>query len=112
MEDSRTKWALEQLKYSSLKTGAPQYDLSQYETVQINIRIQNDVPTGLFKPDPMITGGWIANTQTFRAMNKNIFTGTEIFDDLLLPIPCPGCAKKLDWQYWVHCPHCEFKLKL
>ncbi len=101
--------ALDKLEKQENIIGEKVYDLGRFENYKVEIKINEKVPTGLFLPDKIIPNTWYANLQTFKALNKNIFTGETILDEYILQTPCPQCKNKLDWQYWLHCPYCEFK---
>lgn len=84
----------------------PHYNTEAHQQVQVNIRVDNSVPHGLFKPDPKIEGGWIASQQTFRAMKKDIFALDAEMIDLQEKYKCTSCAVEIDKQFWEFCPHC------
>lgn len=91
--------------------GRPYYNLNASENISVNIRVDNSVAPAMFKPDPTIPGGWIANELTFRAMKKDIFTLGESLDELKSQYQCSGCKKELDRQFWHFCPYCEKKFE-
>lgn len=78
------------------------------EIHHVKIRLNNNVSPGMFKPDPLIPGGYIANQLTIAAMRPDIFAaGNELFEDLEYWIHCEKCNTALDVQFWKFCPYCE-----
>lgn len=82
------------------------YDLQAEQKLEVNIRVDNTVAHGMFKPDPKLEGGWIASEQTFRAMKKDIFALDEQMIDLQVKYNCTSCKTEIDRQFWNFCPHC------
>ncbi len=76
---------------------------SQDRTVAL--RADETVSPGKFRPDPLLPGGWIANSLTIRAVRPDIFVAGDL-DQLALERPCGGCGQILDLQFWRLCPHC------
>jgi hypothetical protein len=72
---------------------------------QVRLRADESVSPGMFKPDPLLPGGWIANSLTIQAVRTDIFVAGAI-EALTLERPCGGCGKTLDLQFWRLCPHC------
>lgn len=107
-EQHELEQTLAKIKAMENMVNEPYYDLSQQQKIQINIRIQNDVPPAMFKPDPKLDGGWIANELTYRAMKKDIFAQGEDLEDLQEIYLC-NCNNKIDKQFWHFCPHCGSK---
>jgi len=89
---------------------APYFSNTPDET-KVNLRPNKEVPKGLFKPDPLLPGGWIAHPSTIRAVRKEIFIGGEEFIDLEQKYECESCSKILDLQFWHFCPYCETSIK-
>lgn len=77
------------------------------QTAQVNLRPNKDVAPALFKPDPLLPGGWIAHPVTIRAVKADIFMAGDDFIDLEALYTCESCKKELDIQFWNFCPHCE-----
>lgn len=94
---------LEKLKSLENIINSPLYDLAQEQKVQVNIRVSKEVAPAMFKSDPLIPGGWIANELTFRAMKKDIFAHIE---DMQEEYFCESCTNKIDKQFWIFCPYC------
>lgn len=83
----------------------PQYDLEHRQDITLNFRVDESMAPGMFKPDPLIPGGHVANSLTLRAMRADIFVLGESIDDLSSPYHC-ACGKELDIQFWKLCPFC------
>ncbi|MDH5580483.1 MAG: hypothetical protein OEY33_01120 [Bdellovibrionales bacterium] len=77
------------------------------ETVKVELRPKEDMARALFKPDPLIPGGYIAHPVTIRAVRKDIFLAGEDFIELEILYTCWSCKKELDLQFWHFCPYCE-----
>lgn len=86
-------------------TGQPQFDLERREDIRVQIRVNESVGPGMFKADPLIPGGYVANSLTIRAMRPDIFVLGESLDDLSAPYAC-RCGKEFDVQFWKLCPFC------
>lgn len=80
------------------------------EVTKVHLRPNKDIAPSLFKPDPLIPGGWIAHPTTIRAVRKEIFLAGEEFLELEIPYTCESCKKNLDLQFWHFCPFCEGSL--
>ncbi|HLT22446.1 MAG TPA: hypothetical protein VKZ84_03350 [Bacteriovoracaceae bacterium] len=89
----------------------PNFDLEAREDIKVNIRVDENVSPSMFKPDPLIPGGFVANSLTIRAMRADIFVLGDSLDDFETNIECP-CGKILDAQFWKLCPHCAREIKL
>lgn len=89
----------------------PNFDLEQREDIKVKIRANENVPPALFKPDPLIPGGFIANSLTIRAMRPDIFVLGDSLEDLAAPYGC-GCGHELDVQFWKLCPYCGRDIKV
>lgn len=91
--------------------GQPNFDLNQREDIQVKIRVNEQVGPAMFKADPLIPGGYIANSLTIRAMRSDIFVLGESLDDFSAPISC-ACGKEIDVQFWKLCPYCAREISL
>lgn len=79
-----------------------------YEEIKVNIRPDNNMNPGKFKPDLLTPGHYKAHPVTIRAMRKDIFSaGSDEFLDLEKPYTCIKCNTELDLQFWHFCPYCE-----
>lgn len=86
--------------------------LDDRQDISVSLRPNNAVSLGMFRPDPLIPGGYIAHPVTLRALKKDIFAvGDELFEDLAQPYTCERCASALDRQFWHFCPYCEAHFK-
>lgn len=97
-------------KISQLKNAADKrlLALSERQDISVSLRPNNSVSLGMFRPDPLLPGGYIAHSTTLRALKKDIFAvGDELFSDLEDPYQCEQCASALDRQFWHFCPYCE-----
>lgn len=91
--------------------GRPQVDLQDYQEVKVAIRADKNVPPALFKPDPLLPGGYIAHPSTIKAMRRDIFVVGNDLDELTQEYQCECCKKQLDLQFWNLCPFCETPFK-
>lgn len=89
-------------------TGHAHFNADKPKEVQVDIRPDSAISSGMFKPDPLKPGHYKAHPITIRAMRKNIFVGGEDeFIDLEKPYTCQKCNTELDLQFWTFCPYCE-----
>lgn len=102
--------ALEVITQIENMAAMPNFDLEQRKDIKVQIRVNEQVPPALFKPDPLIPGGYIANSLTIRAMRPDIFILGDSLEDLSAPYAC-GCGSELDVQFWKLCPHCGRDIK-
>ena len=103
--------ALDVIRDIENMAGQPNFDLETREDYQVKIRVNEQVGPGMFKSDPFIPGGYIANSLTIRAMRSDIFVLGSSMDDFSAPIDC-ACGKELDVQFWKLCPYCAREVKL
>ena len=96
---------LEFIKQIENMAGAPNFDLNQREETKINIRVNENIAPAMFKADPLIPGGYVANSLTIRAMRADIFVLGDSLDDLSTPYTCQ-CGREMDIQFWKLCPYC------
>lgn len=106
LREEAIKKTLEQISNIENHIEQPHYNLNRQQRVEVNIRVDETVPHGMFKPDPKLEGGWIASSQTFRAMKKDIFALDENMLDLQDNYTCTSCKTPLDRQFWHFCPYC------
>ncbi len=90
--------------------GEPNFDLKAREDYQVKIRVNEQVGPGMFRPDPFIPGGYVANSLTIRAMRSDIFILGESMEDFSAEVAC-ACGKSLDVQFWKLCPYCARDVK-
>ena len=96
---------LEFIKKVENMAGMPNFELDQKEEAKINIRVDEKIAPAMFKADPLLPGGYLANSLTIRAMKENIFVLGNSLDDLSAPYCC-SCGKEMDLQFWKLCPYC------
>jgi hypothetical protein len=89
----------------------PLLDLQRREDVKVSIRVDETVGPAMFKPDPLIPNGYIANLLTIKAMRPDIFVLGESTEDLSSQYQC-ACGKDFDVQFWKICPYCSRSFKL
>jgi hypothetical protein len=94
------------LKAANWEGQIPVY-ANKHQEIKIQLRANDGVEPGIFKPDPLIPGGWIAHPQTINAVRKDIFLGDEDFEELEILYQCIGCKKTIDLQFWIRCPYCD-----
>lgn len=88
--------------------GAPHFGDQAEKTVKVDIRPDESINPGMFKPDPLKPGHFKAHPTTIRAMRKDIFVGgSDEFIDLEQSYICQSCKTELDVQFWLFCPYCE-----
>jgi len=112
-DSSNHEWTmkmLEKFKGETHFTGAPYIDFSRLETQELQLKADKSVERGKFKPHPQITNTYLAHPETIRALRPEILLAGDI-DEFAESIPCPGCSRSLDKQFWIHCPYCESDLK-
>lgn len=83
----------------------PLFDHEQREDVKVSFRVDEKIGPAMFKPDPLIPNGYLANSLTLRAMRSDIFIFGEGTEDLASIYHC-ACGKELDVQFWKFCPFC------
>ncbi len=89
----------------------PNFDLERRQDVKINLRVDEKISPAMFRPDPLIPGGFVANSLTIRAMRSDLFVLGDSIDDLSAPHECE-CGKELDVQFWKLCPYCAKNITL
>ena len=97
----------EKLKKATNAANKAQFD-PNYEEIKVNIRPDDQMSPGKFKPDFLSPGHYKAHPLTIRAMRKDIFSaGSDEFLDLEKSYICENCNTELDLQFWHFCPYCE-----
>ena len=102
--------ALDVIREIENMAGMPNFDLEQREDFQVKIRVNEHVGPAMFRPDPLIPGGYIANSLTIRAMRPDIFVLGDSLEDFSATIDC-ACGETLDVQFWKICPFCAREIK-
>jgi hypothetical protein len=86
------------------------YRLEEQEDVKVQFRPKKEISLGMFKPDPLLPGLYLAHPQTLRALRQNLFVGLddeERLERFSFGHRCESCKEVLDMQFWLHCPYCE-----
>lgn len=91
--------------------GLQNFDTHPSEEFKVNIRVDERIGPAKFKPDPLIPGGYMANSLTVRAMKPDIFLLGNSLEDLSQMHECV-CGVTLDLQFWKLCPHCARDFKV
>ena len=102
---------IEIIKEMENMAAQPQFDLHGREDVKVQFRVNESIGPAMFKPDPLIPGGYLANSLTIRAMRPDIFVLGDSMDDLSAPYSC-RCGKDFDVQFWKLCPFCGCDINL
>ena len=89
----------------------PAFEIEKREDIRVKIRTDESVRAAMFKSDPLIPGGYIANSLTIRAMRSDIFVLGNTTEDLESSYEC-ACGKELDVQFWKLCPFCGRNVNL
>lgn len=89
----------------------PHFDLAAREDIKVNIRVDERISPAMFKSDPLLPGGFVANSLTIRAMRADIFVLGDSLEDFETVFLC-ACGKELDAQFWKLCPYCSREIKL
>ncbi len=90
--------------------GQPNFDLERREDIQVKIRVNEQIAPAMFKADPLIPGGYLANSLTVRAMRADIFVLGDSLEDLSAIYGC-SCGQEFDIQFWKLCPYCGREIK-
>ncbi len=96
---------LNYIKKLENEVNAPAFEIERREDIKVNIRVDEKVAPAMFKKDPLIPNGYIANALTIKAMRSDIFVLGDSTDDLSSVHEC-RCGKDLDVQFWKLCPYC------
>ncbi len=104
MNDQHQK-ILEELMREQKRAQQPLWTLDSPEDVQVQFRVDERVSPAKFKPDPLIPGGYIANSLTLKAMRPQLFVAGSDLDQLSQIHHC-ACGQEWDQQFWKFCPHC------
>ncbi|MFL5785285.1 MAG: hypothetical protein ACJ76H_11780 [Bacteriovoracaceae bacterium] len=91
--------------------GLPAYDLQGREDIKVQIRVNEAIGPAMFRADPLLPGGYMANSLTIRAMKPDIFVLHEDLEDFSHEYEC-GCGKIFDLQFWKLCPYCARDIKV
>ncbi len=106
LREEHVKKTLEKIQSIENQVDNPHYNLSKEEEFKVHIEIDDKVAHGMFKPNPKKEGNWLASSQTFRAMKKDIFALDDQMIELQDNYQCTSCKTLLDRQFWHFCPYC------
>jgi len=110
-DSNQTEDFYRKLMKATNAVGAPHFNSEPEQAVKVNIRPDKSVGPAMFKPDPLLPGGFKAHPTTIKAMRKDIFVGGQDgFIDLEKLVDCLSCKKEIDLQFWKFCPYCEAQL--
>ena len=96
---------LEKLRTIENAAGLPAFLEEGREDIKVQIRVDEKIGPAMFKADPLIPGGYVANSLTVRAMRPDIFVLGESLEDFEDEREC-ACGKTFDLQFWKICPYC------
>jgi len=96
---------LEKLRTIENAAGLPAFLEEGREDIQVQIRVDEKIGPAMFKADPLIPGGYVANSLTIRAMRPDIFVLGGPRVDIEDQREC-DCGKTFDLQFWKICPYC------
>lgn len=102
---------LNYIKKLENEVNEPAFEIERRQDIKVKIRADEKVGPAMFKPDPFIPNGFIANQLTIRAMRSDIFVLGETTEDLQVFHQC-ACGKEVDLQFWKLCPFCGRSLNL
>ena len=84
---------------------APAFDLESREDIKVQLRVDESIAPAKFKSDPLIPGGYVANSLTLKAMRPDIFVLGDSLEDFSSHYQC-ACGREFDLQFWKLCPYC------
>ncbi len=87
------------------------FEIDRREDIKVHFRVDESIGPAMFKPDPLVPGGYKANSLTLQAMRPNLFVLGESTQDLSTSYNC-ACGKELDIQFWKLCPFCARTISL
>ncbi len=115
LRKNQTKQTLEEqldfLKQLQNAANLPLFDLEDFQDKKIDIKPDESITPGNFKPHPLRPGLYFAHPQTIMAMKKNILTAGDNLDELSQNYSCHKCDYQLDLQFWNFCPSCMSEIK-
>jgi hypothetical protein len=86
--------------------GNPTYMLDQGKEFKVQLRVDESIAPAKFKRDPLVPGGYKANSLTIRAMKKDVFVLDTSMTELEEIYHCQKCPHSYDLQFWQYCPYC------
>ena len=96
---------LDYIKKLENEVASPAFEIERREDIKVNLRVDEKIGPAMFKSDPLIPGGYVANSLTLKAMRPDLFVLGETTEDLTSLHAC-ACGKELDVQFWKLCPFC------
>lgn len=87
------------------KSGMPLWQLDAPQDITVRFRVDERVSPAKFKPDPLVPGGYLANSLTLRAMKPLLFVAGSDLDEFSRLEGC-ACGESYDAQFWSCCPFC------
>ena len=102
---------LDYIKKLENEVEAVAFEIERREDIKVNLRVNETIGLAMFKSDPLIPGGYMANSLTLRAMRSDIFVLGDSTEDLSAAYHC-SCGKELDVQFWKLCPYCARTIHL
>ena len=105
-KDAEVRKTVERIERMRSAVDTQLFHTDKEETFQVKINIDNTLPHGRFFPSKVLPGEWLATSQTFKAMKKNIFALEESVEELAESYTCFSCKSDLDKQFWHFCPYC------
>jgi hypothetical protein len=106
--NSETEAFYQKLMMATNAVNAPHFRSTPEQQYQVQIRRDDSVSPGMFKPDPLAPGHFKAHEVTIKAMRKDLFVGgSDEFIDLEKSYTCQKCSQIIDIQFWTFCPFCE-----
>lgn len=94
-----------QLLRAQSNAGLPLWEMQTPEDVKVYFRVDESISPAKFKADPLVPGGYLANSLTLRAMKPHLFVAGQDLDELADPQHC-ACGEEWDRQFWKFCPFC------
>jgi hypothetical protein len=102
---------LEYIKKLQNEVETSAFEIDRREDIKVHFRVDESIGPAMFKPDPLVPGGYKANSLTLQAMRPNLFVLGESTLDLSTSYNC-ACGKELDIQFWKLCPYCARTISL
>lgn len=94
-----------QLKRAQNMAGLALWELNSQEDIKVYFRVDEKISPAKFKSDPLVPGGYLANSLTLRAMKPLLFVAGQDLDELADIQHC-ACGEEWDLQFWKFCPFC------
>lgn len=105
MKNPSDEQVRETLRQLQQKAGQPLWETERPEDFQVQFRLDEKISPAKFRPDPLIPGGYLANSLTLRAMRPTLFVAGSSVDELQDLHHC-ACGESWDSQFWKLCPFC------